>query len=493
MAKTYRPTSSYLGTTEEGRQAQMENLLRGRLRRAKKANVGAPKFNNPEYEQDVIKFCEEQFYIETRKPIVLEGWQKEEIFKPLFYSNIDYDLALISTPKKNGKSTMSAVCGEWKLFFGPDFSEIYILSRDLSQSQMIIFNKIVQSIEMNKQALVRCKITQDSIEIPHKGSVLRCLPMDISASGLSPNMVIADEIWSFEHERMRKIWDELTNIPTKKMLTMITSYAGYSEGDKEDLLWRLYKRGLSGTDPKMFFYWTHENKASWVSDAYLSQQQQRLRKNTFLRLHENRWTSGEEAFISDTAWDGCVDQKLKPSLPSKQMHITTGVDVGIKSDYSSCVSVSRNNNKIRLVTYKIWKPTKKNPIDLEVVEAYIEELAKGYILDNVLYDPWQFHRSGMSLKKQGIHTEEYPQTSDRLVKMGQLLYDLITQGNMELYPDEELRREALHTKAKETQRGWRLTKAGSGKIDAIIALAMACAGCIEKVQSRPGKVYIIGD
>ncbi|MBA7493956.1 hypothetical protein ES702_04522 [subsurface metagenome] len=494
MRKKYRPATSYISQDPERRQRQRANLVRGRMKHAMKAEAKAPQFNDPAYGGDIVKFGEEQFFIpETRKPIILENFQKKEILGPLFYAEKRPTMALIGQTKKSGKSTIGAMVASWFLFQGENYSEVYLAARDKDQASWIIFSKLVKAIRMNPQMLARCKITSDSVELPHKGSVLRCLPTEVSAAGLNPNLVIFDELHLYEYESMRRFWEELTTVPTRKHpLILIVTYAGYNT-DEDNLLYSLYKKGLEGKDSTFFFYWSGKNLMPWQTKAYLKQQKGRLRLGTYKRLHCNEWTSGEEAFISDTAWDACVDQKLKPSLPSKEIHITTGIDIGVKSDYSSCVSVSRDNNKVRLVTYKIWKPTKKNPIDLEAVETYVEELAKGYILDNVLFDPYQFHRSGMSLKKQGIHTEEYPQTSDRLVKMGQLLYDLITQGNMELYPDEELRREALHTKAKETQRGWRLTKAGSGKIDAIIALAMACAGCIEKVRSRPGRVYIVGE
>ncbi|MQY58853.1 MAG: hypothetical protein GH144_04485, partial [Clostridia bacterium] len=71
MPRTYRPASSYLGTTEEARQAQLTNLIRGRTKRARKALVKPPSLRDPAYETDIIRFAEEQFFIiETRKPIV---------------------------------------------------------------------------------------------------------------------------------------------------------------------------------------------------------------------------------------------------------------------------------------------------------------------------------------------------------------------------------------------------------------------------------------
>jgi hypothetical protein len=64
--------------------------------------------------------------------------------------------------------------------------------------------------------------------------------------------------------------------------------------------------------------------------------------------------------------------------------------------------------------------------------------------------------------------------------MGQVLYDLLKSRSLVLYPDDELRQQALHTIAVETPRGFRLAKEkASHKIDAIIALAMAAVAAID--------------
>ena len=58
--------------------------------------------------------------------------------------------------------------------------------------------------------------------------------------------------------------------------------------------------------------------------------------------------------------------------------------------------------------------------------------------------------------------------------MGQTLFDLLTGLNLEIYPADDLRQQALSTVAVESPRGWRIAKEkASKKIDAIVALAMA--------------------
>jgi len=464
------------------------------MRRARKAEAKAPRFNDPAYKVDVIKFSEGHFFIpETRQPIILQDFQKREILEPLFYAEQRPTMALIGQTKKSGKSTLAAMISCWFLFQGEGFSEIYLAARDLNQASWIVFAKLVKAIEMNPQMLMRCKIGKDSIELPHKGSILRCLPTDISAAGLNPNLVVFDELWSYEYESMTKFFEEMTTVPTRKHpLILIVTYAGF---DEDSLLFELYKKGLEGGDPTFFFYWDHGNKMPWQTEKYLQQQRDRLRANTYLRLHENRWTSSEEAFLDIKDWDVCADPGHKPALPNKSISIIVGIDVGISHDSCAVVAVTKGENRISLVCHRKWEPTKKDPIDLEeTVEAYVQELNKDYTLREVRYDPFQMHRSAMTLEKEGIKMVEFPQTSDRLISMSQNLFDLVSGHNLVLYRDKEMRKHALKATAKETGRGWRIVKKKtSHKIDLIIALAMAALGATELKPRKKGRVYIVGE
>ena len=489
----YTPKKEFLGKTEETRQRQLENLLQGRAKRPRKALVKPPSLRDPGYKTDIIKFAEEQFYIpETRKPIVLEDFQKEEIIKPLFYGEDRPTMALVGQTKKSGKSTLAAMAAAWTLFCGEDFAEIYLAARDKDQANWIVFSKLQKACELNEGMLNNVTITKDAIERKATGSVVRCLPVEVSCAGLNPSLVIFDELWSYDLESMTRFFEELTTVPTRKHpLILIVSYAGY-DTDEENLLYSLYRKGQKGGDPTFFFFWDQENRMPWQTKAYLKQQRGRLRPGTYKRLHQNIWTSGEEAFIDMDLWDGCVDRKHRPVLANKEIELIIGCDIGIKHDSCAVVGVMKSENKIKVACHRKWQPSKKNPIDLEeTVEAYILELAEGYTLSEVRYDPFQFHRSAMTLQKAGINMVEFPQTTDRLTAMSQNLYDLIKGGNLVLYKDKEMKAHAQKSTAKETPRGWRIVKKkASHKIDLIIALAMAALGAA-KMQSSQVDIFII--
>ena len=489
----YISKEKFKGKTPESITAQQANLLKGRLKHAMKAEAKAPWFNDPAYRSDIIRFGQEHFFIpETRKPIILEDFQKEKILKPIFYGEDRPTMALVGQTKKSGKSTLAAMISSWFLFQGESYSEIYLAARDKDQASWVVFSKLTKAIRMNPQMLARCKITSDSVELPHKGSILRCLPTEISAAGLNPNLVIFDELWSYDLESMTRFFEELTTVPTRKHpLILIVTYAGY-DTDEENLLYSLYQKGQKGGDPTFFFYWSGKNLMPWQTKQYLRQQRGRLRPGTYQRLHLNEWTSGDEPFIDMTEWDACTDRKHSPILPDKKVSLVVGVDIGISHDCSAVVAVTRNESKIKLACHRAWQPTKKSELDLEEsVEAYIKDLARDYTIREVRFDPYQFARSSQTLAKLGIKMVEFPQTQDRLTSMSQNLYDLIKGGGLVLYRDRQMRDHAQKATAKETARGWRIVKKkASHKIDLIIALAEAVLGATQIKQSRPGRVYI---
>ncbi len=490
MAKNvkFRPKSSFLPSTEEEREALKVRQKAGQKKyyenRAtlKKIEVKKVVQKSPfasDYQGNIIKFLEDQYHIiETKEPVVLEDWQKQRIFEPLFELDTEglrkYSLAVIGLPKKNSKSCMASMVANFFLFQDENYGEIILTANSKEQSSWIIFDKLKKSLQMNKRQLREVRIYEDVIEVKKTGTIARVIaPNYKTGSGTNPSLVVWDELWAMELDRERKFWDELTTVPTRKNpLTLVVSYAGF---DELSLLYELYQRGIAKTDKEMFFIWSHRNLASWVTKKYLDKQRERLRPNTYLRLHECRWTSSESAFVSPEMWDLCVDNNLRPILPGFTGQLSVGIDIGYSHDSSSVVAVYREGDRVIMGSHKCWIPTKTHKIDIEeTVEKYLIELHQKFNVGSFNYDPYQFHRSGVSLAKLGLKMIEFPQTTDRLVEAGENLYSLIKGRNLVVYEDREIRDHILKAIAKESSRGFRLVKSKqSERIDLAISLAMS--------------------
>jgi phage terminase large subunit-like protein len=387
--------------------------------------------------------------------------------------------------------------------------EIIIAANDLDQSTSRVFDGVKGFISRNPVLKQKAELQRLLIRLDN-GTTIKAIPSDYTGeAGANQGLASFDELWGFMSEKSRRLYEELTPVPTRKnSIRFISTYAGW-EGESvllEELYHRVFdkqgnvkpgvKRPL-GTDfpvytiNDLFMYWSHEPRMPWQTAGYYASQRADLRVNTYLRLHENRWVSNESSLFDMADWDGCVDPEYRPPLPSKSIRLYVAADASVKKDRSGVVSVFREGNLLQLGPFRTWQPTKKDPMDLEAtMEAYILELAKGYSVVECRYDPYQLHRSATTLKGK-VNMVEFPQTVPNMTEVGQALYDAVKHRILRLYKDDELRREASFAVGKETTRGMMIVKTkASHKIDCIVALAMATgAAGIEK--GTPG-VFFIG-
>ena len=134
------------------------------------------------------------------------------------------------------------------------------------------------------------------------------------------------EIWAVTTENRRRLFEELTSVPTRKnSVKFIATYSDF-EGESE-LLMDLYKKGVGkdehpdgrrerihsdlpiyvNREARIFAYWNHEARMPWQTEAYYDSQRKTLRPGTFQRLHQNQWVSSENSFIDEKTYDACVE------------------------------------------------------------------------------------------------------------------------------------------------------------------------------------------
>ena len=395
---------------------------------------------------------------------------------------------------------MNALVTLWWAFTQDPPNELYIVANDFEQAQARVFRTIAGLIAHNPALTPSATVNNRQITLSN-GTVIRAIASEYAgAAGSNHGCTSWDELWGYTTEPLRRLWEELTPVPTRpNSIRIITSYAGY-EGES-DLLWSLYRQGVdiaehpdgrghrlhpdlplyTNPDARLFVYWDHEPRLPWQTPAYYATQRRTLRPATYLRQHENRWAPMSSRFITSELWDHCVTPDLTPLLPSRDHQLFVGVDVGIRHDAAAVVAVYRDGDHIVLASHSIWTPSATDPLDIEAtIETRLPELHNRYRVKRILCDPYQCHRTITSLQRAGLPIIEYPQTTANTTRMGQTLFDLLNGRNLCLYPSDELRAQALHTVAVENPRGWRLAKEkASHKVDAIVALALAATAAVD--------------
>jgi len=420
---------------------------------------------------------------------------------------LPYVTVLWEEIKKSGKTALAAWIASWVLNTWGPRAEVLVAGNDFEQSVARVFAELVR-VQHAHPALRRriTKVTERGLFL-EDGS--KALPVALDAAGeagANPCAVFHDEAWGITTERARRLYDELTLPPTRPMaFRFISSYAGIL-GESRTLE-ELHMRGLAGVpvpglpdcyaNGSLFAFISHIPRMPWqlgpAGERYYAAQRAELRPAAFLRLHENRWVPGESIFLTAAMWDGCVVPDLAPPLPSHSIVLFSGADAGIKSDYGAVVTVYWRGDKLALGPFRIWRPTTREPLDLEAtIEAYLRELHARYTVAAVLADPYQMHRSITTLRAAGVPITECPQTTANQTRAGQGLFDLLKGRNLELYADADLRQQALNAVAVESPRGWRLAKEkASKKIDAIVALSLAALAALDAPRPSIGDPRLV--
>ena len=162
-------------------------------------------------------------------------------------------------------------------------------------------------------------------------------------------------------------------------------------------------------------FWIHEPIAPVADRAWLAEMRRSLRPNQYLRMIENRFTAGEESFVTPEAWDRCVRPELGAVPANPTLPVWVGVDASVKHDSSAIVAVTYRDDVVRLVFHRIFQPSPDDPINFEAsIEATLLDLSKRFSVRQVLFDPYQMVAVAQRLAKAGVTIQEFPQSVPNL-------------------------------------------------------------------------------
>ena len=449
-----------------------------------------------------ISFIEEALIDpETGAPFVLLPAERDFLqhaFKRDVNGRMIYPELIFSAPKKSGKTTLAAIFViTLMILFGGAFPEGICCANSQEQSTGRVFMMIRRIIEASPLLSPEATVTANKITIA--GGSIIAIPSDAStAAGSNQNIAVFDELWAFDLDAARRLFDELMPVPTRKIACRLTvTYAGFSS--EFILLEELYKYGLSQPEiaPSLhagngiLMAWHHLPVAPWQTEAWIEERRRTLSPSQFLRLIENKFVTSENVFVTLPAWDRIVNPNIGFMPPNKQHPVFIGIDAGIKHDSTGILAMARDGSgegrHYTIAAHRIFQPSPDRPLDFEAtIEKTILDWCKKYYVVKILFDPYQMTATAQRLAKTGLPIEEFPQSSPNLTAATQNLYDLIMNQQLVSYPDEAIRLAISRAVAVETSRGWRISKdKQSHKIDVVVALAMAAHAAVTCTDVRP--------
>ena len=243
------------------------------------------------YRSDIIAFAEAEYFLaSTGVPIELLEHQRR-ILRDVFTRDEDgrfpYQTVIYSCPKKSGKTEIGGLVAEWFALSEGTFNEVYTPANDEEQSQGRVFKAVARSIQSNPR-LSSVVVNKGVITFPD-GTEIRALASDYAGiAGANPGLTVWDELWAYTSENARRLYDELTPVPTRKnSMRFIATYAGI-EGESH-LLEELYKQAMEGErlyddlpvwvnrEASVYCYWDTEPRMPWQTPEYYERAKHDLR------------------------------------------------------------------------------------------------------------------------------------------------------------------------------------------------------------------------
>ena len=153
---------------------------------------------------------------------------QEEILNLAFAFDADgrlaYDTIVYSTVKKSGKTALGALLALYWAFVHEAPNEILLLANDLEQARSRVFASCEGIISFNPELKAEAEAQQKVIYLEN-GSTIRALSSDYQgASGANQGFMSWDELWAYTSENSRRLYEELTPVPTRRNSIRFTGH-----------------------------------------------------------------------------------------------------------------------------------------------------------------------------------------------------------------------------------------------------------------------------
>lgn len=486
-------------------------------------------------------------------PFIVFPWYARvllDLFPDESSTDLPFTLAIISTTKKSGKTTLNgAIAGYLAFARAPAGSELYVFANSQEQSVGRVFAAVEYAADMSQQLRDLCASRLGTLIRLRNGTVIKALAaIHANIAGANPYYSGWTELWGYQHPAERRAWDEMTPPPTvHNAIRVVDTYAGY-EGESallnaiEDQLKageRLYRYGYTlppdyldyaeglvarapelapyllpndqqprrsheragelvyrtplpcyvDTEARAYGLWDEGEEARrmpWQQGErgrqYYREQARNLLPGSFQRFHLNRRAKRGGQYVGVQQWETLPASE--PWQPGDNRPVVLAVDASKNDDHMALVGVRRVGTEIEECYCQTWEPTpdhraggKAVIVPSDALEALRRLREMGMRILSVAYDPYQFHDVALRAAGERFPMIEFPQQGRRSLA-DTYLRGLIVNGGLRHTHNAVLKAAVEGADAMEErgrtgdERRVRIVK-GSGKVDPLVALAMA--------------------
>lgn len=470
---------------------------------------------------DIVDWAERKYYLAPGSstesmsayalPIRLFPHQKAILRYAFHHPTLKFTTILYSTVKKSGKTAVGGLVARYLAENSGHYAEIYCIANDEEQARGRNYKAALDSIEntpgyddhknllpytreglQQLAALGRTpdlstgyewRIIERQAEYTPTRSYIRALSNDYRGeAGANPTATIWSEIWGLDSEKSKKLWAELTPVPTRESIRFVETYAGF-EGESVllEALWHLCKDSENGArqltrddvpdwpsaevgyrgDDYLLPLWVNEQARTFAyidqgvqarrmpwqlgvrGEAYYAEQELTLSDPMqFTRFHFNEWTGTTSPFINMMWWKHCRADGSRPIKPlTARTPLVLAIDAAVSSDYMALIGFTREGeHTVALRLCRVWDPKDYGGrLDYSITcDPLIRALCARYNVVELAYDPWQMHKVATDLERDWV-VSCYPfnQSNERLSADKQF-HDLIRDRDLVYDPEVDL-------------------------------------------------------
>lgn len=432
----------------------------------KSKNKNYPYYFDAEQAEFVFQFselfCRHSKGEWAGQPVILESWQKFVVGSIFAWKEKTTNLrrfthVYIQVARKNGKSTIMAVIGNYVLVCdGEPGAEIYSAATKKDQAR-IIFDEAKRMVEKSPELRKILKTFSNNINFPDMQSKFEPLSQDSDTmDGLNLHLGLIDELHAHKNRDVYDVLDSSTGSRRQPLIISITTagknpnsfcHEQYEMGQnilneviENDRIFVFIAELDAEDDWRDENVWMKANPNLGVSikidilRAHAKVAKEQLSaQNEFICKRMNRWVSSTESFVDPEKWKAC--NIIIPKNELEKLDCFVGLDLASRNDLCSNVyEFPMPNNKYAVlansylaedrlfekckkdnVPYDLWAKegyltlSSGSMVDYELIFNDIMEKSKIYNILEICYDPWNATQLAIMLENEGFKCVEVRQ------------------------------------------------------------------------------------
>jgi hypothetical protein len=381
-------------------------------------------------------------------------------------------VAVISLPRQNGKSQLSAWAALWRFYTQPN-QEIITVANDIEQGRVILNDarRIIRNSAILYDLLdsqgVSSGLSRTEIRLKNGNRWQVKSAESVSSRGLRPSIICYDELgWAQD----RDLFDTLSagQAAQDNPLIIVTSTVGPIQAG---ILWELFELARAGDSTVKLIY-HQDNLSPRITDEYLERERALLPPAIYAREHENRWGAGSDAFCTLADWEKAIETG-SPLRTHDIGPCAAFLDLGWVHDETALAVGRKIDGKAAILALETWQGSQSRPVDFADVEARIRELAENLNIRRLTIESPQGIGMAQRLDIPRLAVEILHPTAISNRENWGALYKAMKAGDVNLPNDAKLRRQLLTLTIESKATGWRVVDEPSVHNDRAVAIAGA--------------------